>query len=69
MKNDPIEILKRAGSKQGEAEVTPEMIEAGMEVVWRTDITDPRETELHRMVSDIFRRMLTVSKECHHEVV
>ncbi len=36
---------------------TPAMIDAGMEVVWCTDIMEPREAELRVMVADVFKAM------------
>jgi hypothetical protein len=48
-----------------EIEITPEMIEAGMNVVWKTDIMDPREPELRAMVRNIFTSMLSASRLRH----
>jgi hypothetical protein len=42
--------------------ITPAMIEAGAEVAWRTPIMEPDETVIRRMVRDIFRVMLQVSR-------
>lgn len=49
-------------------EITLEMIEAAMDVVWRTDIMTPREDELRAMVREIFLTMLETSRKHHREV-
>jgi hypothetical protein len=47
-------------------EVTPEMIEAGMEVVWRTPIMEPDEAELKLMTEQIYREMFRASQKYQH---
>jgi hypothetical protein len=39
-------------------EITPAMIEAGMDIAWRAPLTEPDENSIRRMVSDIFSAML-----------
>lgn len=45
-----------------EIDITPEMIAAGMEVVWSVDLIDPREVELRVMVLEVFKRMAQVGR-------
>jgi hypothetical protein len=42
-------------------EITPEMNEAGVEVVWRTPVMEPEEAVIRRMVNEIFSAMLRAS--------
>lgn len=48
-----------------EIEITPEMIEAGTEVVWRAPIMDADDAAMRQMVADVFRAMLRVSPTHH----
>jgi hypothetical protein len=54
-------IAQRASELSTEKiEITPEMIEARTEVVWRTPIMDPDDAAMRQMVADVFRAMLRV---------
>lgn len=46
---------------ENEIEITAEMIDAGVDVAWRSPLTEPDEASVRQMVIDIFRTMLRVS--------
>lgn len=50
-------------------EITPEMIEAGAQVAWQTDLSEPREAEIDEMVARIFSVMLETQKKYRREVL
>jgi hypothetical protein len=47
----------RAGAPELEIQVTSEMIEAGLTVVWRAPIMDPDEESMKAMVRKVFIEM------------
>jgi hypothetical protein len=58
-KNDAVSstYTGEAGAPGTEVEITPEMIDAGTEIAWRTPIMEPDEALIRQMVRDIFSAM------------
>jgi hypothetical protein len=50
-----------------EIEITPQMIEAGLAVVWRSPIMDPTEEEMRAMTREVFSVMLRASRKSRYE--
>jgi hypothetical protein len=48
-----MDVIDTNAPKVG-APVTSEMLDAGMAIVWATDITHPRENELREMLREAF---------------
>lgn len=53
-------MSESVGEKE-EIEVTPEMIEAGVDELYRHDILEPKRVEMKVAVSEVFRAMLCES--------
>ena len=47
-----------AGAPEAEIEVTSEMIEAGLDTLYEFDITEPREAEMRKAVTEVYRTMV-----------
>jgi hypothetical protein len=50
-----------AGAPANEIEITPEMIEAGLEALYRFPIEDPFESEMRKAVAAVYRAMVSRS--------
>ena len=49
--------------KRAEVEITPEMIEAGLECLWGFPVTEPTEGEMREAVKAVFIAMLAARAE------
>jgi hypothetical protein len=50
--------IDRPARENQEIEVTPEMIEAGLDEIWNHPIMEPTESELRVAVEGVFRAMI-----------
>jgi hypothetical protein len=51
-----------AGAPEQEIEITPEMIDAGLSVLYRFPITEPVESEMREAVAAVYRAMSNIRK-------
>ena len=49
-----------AGAPEAEIEITPEMIEAGLEALYSFPITEPFESEMREAVAAVYRAMCSI---------
>lgn len=56
-------VANVAETRPNEMEITPEMIEAGLRVLWRCDLSCPDRDELKLALGEIFLEMLRSRKE------